>query len=131
MHGRRSLNLELTPLDLDLERNLRRSRRTSFEMEYNPRNANPEEHEEYQDASTGHVEQLQAYDMDFTTSLRELFAPVATISHSCIVLPLTNATHFALKPHVIKLLPSFHGLDHESPFGHTKKFKDICATFKF
>jgi hypothetical protein len=64
-------------------------------------------------------------------ALRELFAPIATSSHSCIVLPPTNATHFDLKPHVIQLLPSFHGLDHESPYGHTKKFKDICAKFKF
>jgi hypothetical protein len=64
MHGRRSLNLELTPLDPDLERNLRRSRRTSFEMEDNPRNANPEkranpeEREEYQDARASNVEQI-------------------------------------------------------------------------
>ena len=69
--------------------------------------------------------------MDFTTSLRELFAPVATSSHSCIVLPPTNATHFDLKPHVIQLLPSFHGLNHENPYGHAKIFKDMCATFKF
>jgi hypothetical protein len=69
--------------------------------------------------------------VDFTTSLRELFAPVATSSHSCIVLPLTNATHFDLKPQVIQLLPSFHDLAHESPYGHVKTFKDICATFKF
>jgi hypothetical protein len=76
-------------------------------------------------------EQARAWHMDFTTSLRELFAPVATGSRSCIVLPPTNATHFDLKPHVIQLLPSFHGLDHENPYGHVKKFKDICATFKF
>jgi hypothetical protein len=131
MNGRRSLNLELTPLDPDLERNLRRAHRAHVEMEDNLRNANPEEHEEYQDARAGNVEQIRAYDVDFTTSLRELFTPVATSSHSCIVLPPTNATHFDLKPHVIQLLPSFHGLDHESPYGHTKKFKDICAKFKF
>ena len=63
MRGRRSLNLELIPLDPDLERNLRRSRRTSFEMD-NPRNANPEEHEEYRDVRVGHMEQRRAYDMD-------------------------------------------------------------------
>jgi hypothetical protein len=131
MHGRRSLNLELTPLDPNLERNLRRAHRAHIKMEDNPRNANPEEHEEYQDARAGNVEQIRAYDVDFTTSLRELFAPVATSSHSCIVLPPTNATHFDLKPHVIQLLPSFRGLDHESSYSHTKKFKDICAKFKF
>jgi len=58
-----------------------------------------------------------------------LFAPVAINSTSCI--PPTNATHFNLKPHVIQLLPSFHGLDHENLYSHVKKFKDICATFKF
>jgi hypothetical protein len=47
------------------------------------------------------------------------------------MLPPTNATHFDLKPHVIQLLPSFYGLDHESPYGHVKKFRDICATTKF
>jgi hypothetical protein len=52
------------------------------------------EHEEYQDARVGNREQIRAYDMDFTTSLRELFALVATSSHSFIVLPPTNATHY-------------------------------------
>jgi len=60
-----------------------------------------------------------------------LFAPIATNSPSCIVLPLTNATHFDLKPYVIQVLPSFHDLDLENPYSHVKKFKDICATFKF
>jgi hypothetical protein len=77
------------------------------------------------------VEQIRAYDVDFTTSLRELFAPVVTSFHSYIVFPPTSATHFDLKPHVIQLLLSFLGLAHESPYGHVKTFKDICATFKF
>jgi hypothetical protein len=100
-------------------------------MEDNLRNTNPEEHEEYQDARDGHVEQRQAYDVDFTMSLWELFALVVTSSHSCIVLPPTNATHFDLKPHVIQLLPSFYGLDHENPYAHVKKFRNICAITKF
>jgi hypothetical protein len=43
MHGRQSLNLELTPLDPHLERNIRRARRAHAAMEANPRNANEEE----------------------------------------------------------------------------------------
>jgi hypothetical protein len=101
MHGRRSLNLELTPLDPDLERNIRRARRAHVEMGDNQRNANDPEHEEYQDGRAGNGEQRQAYEVDFTTSLRELFAPTMVSSHSCIVLPPTNATHYDLKPHVI------------------------------
>jgi hypothetical protein len=131
MFGRRLLNLELTPLDPDLERNIRRTRRAHIEVGDNQRNANVEQHEEYQDARAGNREQRRAYDVDFTMSLRELFAPVATRSHLCIMLPPTNATHYDLKPHVIQMLPSFYGLDHENPYSHVKKFKNICATTKF
>jgi hypothetical protein len=125
------LNLKLTPLDPDLERNLRRSLRARAEMEENQRNVNMEEQEEYQDARAGNEEQRRAYDVDFTTSLRELFAPIATSSHSCIVLPPTNATHYDLKPHVIQMLPSFYGLYHENSYSHVKKFKNSYATTKF
>jgi hypothetical protein len=97
----------------------------------NQRNENVEEHEEYQDARARNGEQRQAYELDFTTSLRELFAPTALSSHSCIVLPLTNATHYDLKPHVIQMLPSFYGLEHENPYSHVKKFRSITVTTKF
>ena len=106
MLGQRSQNLEFIPLNPDLERNLRRTRRAptereTVEMGDNLRNAHEEEHMEYQDARAGNEKQARAWNVDFTTSLRELFALVATSSHSCIVLPPTNATHFDLKPHVI------------------------------
>jgi hypothetical protein len=141
MLGQRSLNLELTPLDPNLERNLRRSLRAHAEMGDNQRNPrmeehqedqrNPrEEHEEYQDAR-GNGENRRAYELDFIMSLRELFAPTAVSSHLCKVLPPTNATHYDLKPHVIQMLPSFYGLDHENPYSHVKKFRSITATTKF
>ena len=131
MLGQRSQNLALIPLDLDLERNLRRSCRTPVEKGENQRNAHQEENMEYHDARPENEEQVRAWNVDFTTSLLELYTSIATSSHSCVVLPPTNATHFDLNPHVIQLLPSFHGLDHENPYGHVKTFKDICATFKF
>jgi hypothetical protein len=112
MHGRRLLNLELTPLDLDLERNIRRTRRAQAEMGDNQREPRVEQHEEdqrdeqevneeFQDARVGNGEHRRMYELDFTTSLYELFAPTAVSTHSCIVLPSTNATHYDLKPHVI------------------------------
>jgi hypothetical protein len=76
-------------------------------------------------------EHVRVENVNYSRFLRDLFAPIATNSPSCIVLSPTNATHFDLKPHVIQLLPSFHGLDLENPYSHMKKFKDICATFKF
>jgi hypothetical protein len=91
------LNLELTPLDPDLERNIRRARRARGEMGDNQRNPRMEEHEqnprneetqeEYQDARVGNGKQRQTYELDFTTSHQESFAPTAVSSHSCIVLP--------------------------------------------
>jgi hypothetical protein len=142
MHGRRSLNLELTPLDSDLERNIRRACRAQAEMGDNQRNPRVEQHEEnqrneqeenkeFQDARAGNGEHRRMYELDFTTSLHELFAPIAVSSNSCIVLPPTNATHYDLKPHVIQMLPSFYGLDHENPYFHVKKFRSITATTKF
>jgi hypothetical protein len=127
MLSRRSVNLELTSLDPDLERTIRRAHRAQVEMGDNQRNPRVEEYEEHQDAREGNGEQRRAYDVDFTTLLRELFTPIAVSSHSCIVLPSTNVTHYDLKPHVIQMLPSFYRLDHENPYSHVKKFKNICA----
>jgi hypothetical protein len=142
MHGRRSLNLELTPLDPDLERNIRRARRAQAEMGDNQREPRVEQHEEdrrdeeeenedLEDARAGNGEHRRMYELDFTTALHELLNPTAVSTHSCIVLPPTNATHYDLKPHVIQMLPSFYGLDHENPYSHVKKFRSITATTKF
>jgi hypothetical protein len=90
-----------------------------------------EDDEEFQDARAGNGEHKRMYELDFTTALHELFAPTAVSTHSCIVLPPTNATHYDLKPHVIQMLPSFYGLDHENPYSHVKKFRSITATTKF
>ncbi|KAH9762999.1 hypothetical protein KPL70_001024 [Citrus sinensis] len=64
-------------------------------------------------------------------TLREYFSPLAANQPSCIVLPQTTATHFELKPSVIQLLPSFHGLEREDPYLHINEFLDICSTFRF
>jgi hypothetical protein len=98
MRGWRSLNLELIPLDPELERTLRRNLRTlavskpTIEMGDQPVPKN----------------------VDLTRSLKDLFVPVAINSPSCIVLPPTNATHFDVKPCVIQLLLSFHSLEMET-----------------
>jgi hypothetical protein len=142
MHGRRSVNLELTPLDPDLERNIRRARRARAKMGDNQREPRVEQHEENrrdeeeedeenEDARAGNGEHRRMYELDFTTALHELIAPTAVSTHSCIVLPPTNATHYDLKPHVIQMLPSFYGLDHENPYSHVKKFRSITAITKF
>jgi hypothetical protein len=133
MLGRRSLNLELLPLDPDIDRVFRKKRKTLVQAKVE-RKTTSEMGDNMAGNPNVNVEQPaqpRAENVDYTRSLRDLFAPVTTNSASCIVLPPTNATHFDLKPHVIQLLPSFHGLDLENPYNHVKWFKDICATFKF
>lgn len=82
-----------------------------------------------------HTHRLCSVDMaegeEETKTLRELFSPITINPPSCIVLPATTASHFELKPHVIQLLPNFHGLNQEDPYMHIKDFLEICDTFKF
>jgi hypothetical protein len=74
---RRSLNLDLTSLDPEIERTLRKGLRNSVEMGDN--------------MNEGENERQRGENVDHTRTLRDLFAPVATNSPSCIVLPPTNA----------------------------------------
>lgn len=88
------LKFRVVTLDLDIERVFRRKcrapvERESVEMGDNVNMEQPRKENE----------QPRAENMDYTISLRDLFAPVATNSALCIVLPPTNATHFDLKPH--------------------------------
>ena len=140
IYGQRSLNLDLLPLDPKITITLRRTRKapvvSKIRGEIGDQQENIPENVEQpifknEDARTESGEQVRAWHVDFTTSLRDLFVAIATSSQSCIVLPPTNSTHFDIKPHVIQVLPSFHGLDNENPYGYVKKFKDIYATFKF
>nr|XP_023912567.1 uncharacterized protein LOC112024125 [Quercus suber] len=68
---------------------------------------------------------------DDSKTFRELFSPITTNPPSCIVLPVTTTAYFELKPQIIHLLPTFHGLDREDPYMHVKDFLEICATCKF
>jgi hypothetical protein len=126
MHGQRSLNLELIPLDPDIDKTFRRTQRATVVSEIRGEMGDRQENIpknveqpifENENVRAENGEQARAWHVDFTTLLRELFAPIATSSHSCIVLPSTNVTHFDLKPHAIQLLPSFHGLDNENLIG--------------
>jgi hypothetical protein len=89
------VNVELTSLDPDLERTLRRARQARAEMGDNPREPRVEQHEENrreeeeedeenEDARDGNG---RMYELDFTTALHELLNPTAVSTHSCIVLP--------------------------------------------
>ena len=35
-----------------------------------------------------------------------------------------------VKPYLVPLLPSFHGMESENPYTHIREFEEFCNTFK-
>ena len=35
-----------------------------------------------------------------------------------------------IQPHIVPLLPTFHGMESENPYVHIKEFEDVCNTFR-
>ena len=35
-----------------------------------------------------------------------------------------------MKPYLVPLLPTFHGMENENPYNHIREFEEVCATFK-
>jgi len=61
-------------------------------------------------------------------TLRDHMNPTRTSAPSCIVFP-PDASHFNFKPHIIKLLPFFHGLDLKNPYLYLREFEEVCNTY--
>ena len=62
-------------------------------------------------------------------SMNDYMNHVRTSSPSCIVFP-PNTSHTKFKPIMIQLLPTFHGLENENPYVHTREFEEEVATFR-
>ncbi|RVW20220.1 hypothetical protein CK203_112028 [Vitis vinifera] len=35
-----------------------------------------------------------------------------------------------IRPHIVPLLPTFHGMESENPYSHIKEFEEVCNTFR-
>ena len=35
-----------------------------------------------------------------------------------------------MRPYLVPLLPTFHGMENENPYTHIWDFEEVCATFK-
>ena len=46
---------------------------------------------------------------------------------SCIVPPTKD---MFVKPYLVPLLPTFHGMESENPYTHVREFEEVCNTFK-
>ena len=59
-------------------------------------------------------------------SMRDCMHPPHMSASSCIVPP---AEQLVIRPHIVPLLPYFHGMESENPYAYIKDFEKVCNTF--
>ncbi|KAL6336087.1 hypothetical protein AAG906_010362 [Vitis piasezkii] len=89
-----------------------------LELSLNIMEARPE----YQHSHHGH----QGNPNEFR-SMRDRMHPPCMSAPSCIVPPTKQ---LVIRPHIVPLLPTFHGMESENPYAHIKEFEDVCNTFQ-
>ena len=60
-------------------------------------------------------------------SMRDHINPPRVSASSCIIPP---AEDVAVRPYLVPLLPTFHGMENENPYTHIRDFEEVCTTFK-
>nr|CAN64212.1 hypothetical protein VITISV_031909 [Vitis vinifera] len=89
-----------------------------LELSLNIMEATPED----QHSHHGHQDNPNAF-----RSMRDRMHPPRMSAPSCIVPPIKQ---LVIRPHIVPLLPTFHGMESENPYAHIKKFEDVCNTFQ-
>nr|CAN74811.1 hypothetical protein VITISV_015188 [Vitis vinifera] len=89
-----------------------------LELSLNIMEATPED----QHSHHGHQDNPNAF-----RSMRDRMHPPRMSAPSCIVPPIEQ---LVIKPHIVPLLPTFHGMESENPYAHIKEFEDVCNTFQ-
>ena len=59
--------------------------------------------------------------------MRDHIHPPRMSAPSCIVPPTED---MIVRPHLVPLLPTFHGMESENPYTHIREFEEVCNTFK-
>ena len=44
--------------------------------------------------------------------------------------PRVSAPSCIVRPYIVPLLPTFHGMESENPYSHIREFEEVCNTFK-
>ncbi|RVW56356.1 Retrovirus-related Pol polyprotein from transposon opus [Vitis vinifera] len=71
---------------------------------------------EDQHSHHGHQDNPNAF-----RSMRDHMHPPRMSAPSCIVPPIEQ---LVIRPHIVPLLPTFHGMESENPYAHIKEFED-------
>ena len=60
-------------------------------------------------------------------SMRDHIHPPRVSAPSCIIPP---AKDVAVRPYLVPLLPTYHGMENENPYTNIRDFVEVCTTFK-
>ena len=60
-------------------------------------------------------------------SMRDHIHPPRVSALSCII---PHAEDVAVRPYLVPLLPTFHGMENENPYTHIRDFEEVFTTFK-
>ena len=60
-------------------------------------------------------------------SMRDHIHPPRVSAPSCIIPPTEDV---AVRPYLVPLLPTYHGMENENPYTHIRDFEEVCTTFK-
>ena len=60
-------------------------------------------------------------------SMRDHIHPPTVSAPSCIIPPVEDV---AVRPYLVPLLPTFHGMENENPYTHIRDFEEVCIIFK-
>ena len=60
-------------------------------------------------------------------TMRDHIHPPIVSAPSCIIPP---ADDVAVRPYLVPLLPTYHGMENENPYTHLRDFEEVCTTFK-
>ena len=77
---------------------------------------------EEQQSQRGVQRDLNAY-----RSMRDHIHPPRVSAPSCIIPPAEDVT---VRPYLVPLLPTFHGMENENPYTHIRDFEEVFTTFK-
>ena len=60
-------------------------------------------------------------------TMRDHIHPPRVSATSCIIPPADDVT---VRPYLVPLLPTYHGMENENPYTHLRDFEEVCTTFK-
>ena len=129
MLGRRSLDPDLVPLNLDLERRVRTNRKLGLDTmaENNENNNNMNENENNNMNENGERNIVVPPQL---APLQSHLIPTTYSVPSCISLPEITASHYVIPLNTIASLPIFYGKPNEDPYLHISEFEAVSSMIR-